>query len=1127
MAIAAFAIQIGIAAGVSVASSYLAPKPKLNPVDKGRFDDIRFTTAEEGAFIPLCFGRRVRLAGNIVWGTVTKEYVSHTEGRTGGKGGSGQQPTPPTNTYSYKKSFAILVCATPVRSYRRISENLEAIYNNVGSELREDFYEAENHVLAGGAVVVTDGDCSGGRAVRLAGTGHYVELDAAALFGGLHTAVIFYKATAPAQVYLSANGGTETPVSLPATGDIPASVTATLQLARGANVVRLRGGSGTSDVDRIYVSGTGAPPDLTPREPTNLVDMGASFPSDANDPLPFYNTVQGFDADGYFEGYTAAGGQARFELFAGVETQPQSAIIVAVEGASETPAFRDVSYFATEDYLVKEGQLGNFIFEIEPDIQDLDETLEYLYTLDGKVTAADCDFSLLAGREISGLVIDHRAPLSETVAALEAWYNFDVVPRGGKITAIPRGGSVVTRLYERELRAHLYGEERPRAAVKVTHEDPTDLPGEVDVVYLDPAPSKDFHSGNQTAQKTVGFAFDRETLTFPIVGDADTAHAVGQRYLDARHLAAKPADLVCGFGKRHYIPTDIIEVELESGTLYTYRIASKQADLQGMVKFGVVPERPSIYTQGGVGVSGRGGDVLLVRPPANTLLVVADSVPVRQEDLGRLILYAPACPRGTGYWPGYHLNKRDQNGEVERIGGFETAATIGVVETASQSSAKFGLEPARSFVVKLYYGSLESRSESEVRAERVNLALYGSGNRWEVIQFLTVTPQAASAPYVAQYLVTGVVSGLYGTEPFSANHQTGDYFVLFDGAVPSFPMRPADITQTFDFIGQTAGQALVDAEAAGVSTLTFQGNSRKPLAVSGVEVDDETQRAPRDSEGSILVAPGPRINAETVGDEYLIDYLSDDRSAIIHSASFGEEGEVPALFKSTASLISGAGADKYISVVGNTLSGTGDDAVIGPSGYARARSLQRILRTGNHVEATLKAGSTFASDSAQFGLISDRLDWTNPGTGADYTKVEYLVRLYYAGGYKLAVSVGGTTIYTLSNFVNASERVHIRLVGTVVRFYHYTSAGLTFLCETPVAPSFPLRVWAGIGFLQSGVTTAVEQVMLTMSPMPSTILTGAQQTLYYGGLKNPVQVRIYQHSGDREVGYGQPWEGAI
>lgn len=992
---------------------------------------------------------------------------------------------------------------------------METIYNNVGSELREDFYEAEHHALAGGAVVIEDGECSGGRAARLAGSGQYVEVDASALFGGLHTVTIFYKAVAPAQVYLSANGGAETLVSLPASGSIPASVTATLQLRRGANTVKLRGGSGTGDVDRIYVSGTGIPPvDFTPPEGTNLIDAAATFPGDPNDPLPFYNTVQAFDVNGHFEGHTGAGGQARFELFAGVETQPQSAIIVAVEGASETPAFRDVSYFVTEDYLLKEGQLGNFVFEVEPDIQDLDETLLYLYTLDGKVTAADCDFSLLAGREIPGLVIDHRAPLSETVAALEAWFNFDIVPRGGKITAIPRGGAVASRFYERELRAHLFGEERPRAAVKVTHEDPTDLPGAVDVVYLDPSPSKDFHSGNQTAQKIVGFSFDYETLTFPIVGDADTAQAVGQRYLDARHLAAKPAEIVCGFGKRHFIPTDIVEVELADSTLYTHRIVTKQADLQGMVKFGVVPERASVYTQNGAGVTGRGGDVLLVRPPANTLLVVADCVAVRQEDLGRLIAYAAACPRGVGAWPGYHLNKRDQNGEVERVGGFETAATIGVVETASQSAARFGLEAARSFVVKLYHGSLESRSESEVRAERVNLALYGSGNRWEVIQFLTVTPQVASAPYAAQYLVTGVASGLYGTEDSSDNHQAGDYFVLFDGAVASFPMRPADIGRAFDFTGQTAGQALGDAEAAGVSTLTFQGNSAKLLAPSRVELEDGTSLAPRDAAGNVLVSPWPRSNFEHIGDEYRVDYLTDAGAEIAGAFEVFREGTPQA-----AMLVSNLSTSKFTGVTASTRGNS--FSVSSALTTGRTRSLQKIRQADNFAEANLRGAPDV---TVKFGLMAAGKNWQ--ADALDY----YFSLGVGGGGVTLEIYQGVALLYSedATAYYSAGKRFRFRLLGNKVQFFKdYQDESTPPLAESIVTPNYPLLVVAEIATGSAGAGY-VELVTMTTNPLPATILTAAQQTAWYGGLKTSgVRVRIRQHSGVREVGYGLPWEGVI
>ena len=1115
-------IQVGIAVGTSVASSLLAPKPKLNPVDRGRFDDIRVTTAEEGGFIPLCFGQRVRLAGNLIWGTVTREYVSRDPGRTGGKGGGGgQQPTPPTNTYSYKKSFAIMVCGTPVKSYRRISENLEVIYNNVGAELREDFYEAEHHVLAGGAVVVEDGECSGGRAARLAGAGQYVEIDAWSLSATLHTVVIFYKATSSAQVYLSANGGGETLVSLPATGDTPEAVTATLLLSRGANAIKLRGGTGASDVDRIYVSGTVVPPDtddenIKGRETTNLIDLNATFPSDPNNPTAYYNTVQMFDADGYFEGFTGAGGQARFELFAGKETQPQSAIIVAAEGADETPAFRDVSYFATEDYLLKEGQLGNFIFEIEPEIQDLDDTLEYLYTLDGKVTAADCDFSLLAGRKITGLVIDHRAPLSETVAALESWFNFDIVPRGGKITAIPRGGAAVTRLFERELRAHLFGEERPRAAVKVTHEDPVDLPGGVDVLYLDPSPSKDFHTGNQPAEKMVGFAFDRETLTFPIVSDPDTAHAVGLRYLDALHLAAKPGSMVCGFGKRYLIPTDVVEVELDDTTLHTYRITQKQADLQGLVKFGVVPERASIYGQGGAGVSGRGGDVLLVRPPANTLLVAADCVPVRQDDLGRLILHAAACPRGPGSWPGYHLNKKDQNGEVERVGGYDTAATIGIVETASQSSAKFGLESARTFVVKLYHGSLESRTEPEVRAERVNLALYGKGSRWEVIQFLTVTPQTASDPFVAQYQVTGIVSGLYGTEVNSDTHQAGDYFIFFDSAVASFPMRPADITRTFDIVGQTAGQALADAEAAGVSSLTFQGNSVKPLAIARVLLDEETRLAPRDSTGAILTTVEPRTNAETIGDEYLIDYLSDDRSQTLHSEVFSEALALPAVLNAQVSGSLGKYAGVSGTFAGNTFS------LSGSVGSGRAVALQQLAGFGAFVEAELRAvGAT-----VWLGLIGAGKDWR-------VDPLDFAIELGNDGLSSLNVYEGTTLLYTEDptapvDYTGGGTRFRLEAAGRRIRFYKgKQSDGSQFLAESARAPNFPLRAVVLIDIGSSGDARA-GGIMLASAALPTTVLTAAQQNRYYGGLKpNGVEVSIYQHSGNREIGYGFGWHGKI
>ncbi len=97
--------------GTAVASSLLAPKPKLQAVDRGKLDDIRITVMEEGAFKPLVYGRRARLGGVIRWGTPTQEYVTRTPGRSAGKGGGSRQAEPPTNNFTYRKSFAILVTA--------------------------------------------------------------------------------------------------------------------------------------------------------------------------------------------------------------------------------------------------------------------------------------------------------------------------------------------------------------------------------------------------------------------------------------------------------------------------------------------------------------------------------------------------------------------------------------------------------------------------------------------------------------------------------------------------------------------------------------------------------------------------------------------------------------------------------------------------------------------------------------------------------------------------------------------------------------------------------------------------------------------------------------------------------
>jgi hypothetical protein len=111
------------------------------------------------------------------------------------------------------------------------------------------------------------------------------------------------------------------------------------------------------------------------------------------------------------------------------------------------------------------------------------------------------------------------------------------------------------------------------------------------------------------------------------------------------------------------------------------------------------------------------------------------------------------------------------------------------------------------------------------------------------VSFLSAAPQATADPFISQYLVTGAVAGQLGSGQHSQNHQDGDYFVLIDSAVKSFPVPNADLNRELTFIGQTAGQALGDAETVSSVTLTLFGGSRRydpPANLRLVRLDGST-----------------------------------------------------------------------------------------------------------------------------------------------------------------------------------------------------------------------------------------------------------------------------------------------
>lgn len=132
--------QIGVTLG-----ALLFP-PEGPQLDRGRVDEIRIQSAQQGAAIPRIYGRN-RTAGIVIWATGLLELINvHEEGGKKGKGGGVT-----ITDYYYSTSMAILVCEVPrsrpewaarTAVVRREWANTEVIYDNrTGTPVIADFID--------------------------------------------------------------------------------------------------------------------------------------------------------------------------------------------------------------------------------------------------------------------------------------------------------------------------------------------------------------------------------------------------------------------------------------------------------------------------------------------------------------------------------------------------------------------------------------------------------------------------------------------------------------------------------------------------------------------------------------------------------------------------------------------------------------------------------------------------------------------------------------------------------------------------------------------------------------------------------------------------------------------------
>jgi putative tail protein len=1139
---AQIAIAAAVSVGIGLVQNALTPRPKRPRVDKGRADDIRIQTCEEGVFIPIVKGW-ARAAPNIIWNTDIRESAQRSTVGGGGKGLGGGGQTEEETTFSYTVTLCCAIAAGPVMNgLRRIWANNEVILNLSGDN--GGYYEAEDPSnIRTGTTGVYPFDNASGRQELTLSPGATVQFDVLSHGAKTRPLTAYFRNNAITPYELYINGVLVASGSFPNTGnDSYQTHTFSVALNDGTNTVKIKNASPTFNlgIDRIFVFPGFAEDDQV----TGIVSEAdfAVVAPDPDNPEPFHNvppTIDPGDGPGGFGGGSGSGtltnaGGAQFFFYLGSEDQPQDPTMVGEDGEEEVPAYRGVFYCLIKDLSLKEAQLPNITFEFDEGTHDLAQAVTDYYKAAG-AKDDELDMSELEGIHFIGHVIDQLRPLEDHLDPLEQWYNFDLLPIDGKIKAVLRGGDIVATIPEASLAAYEEGGEPPAGPLSIDYIDPTQLARAIDINYLEVA--KDYHNATEQASRAVGLNLNPESINFPIVAESDEAVQVGLRLLYQKYIE-RPLEFTTGPEFHHLAPTNPVTLAL-SNISHRVRLTQKQAPPGGgLIHWKGVTETVGVYTQ--VHAPGLDGyEPLLVDYPANSVLVIIDAPLTRAEDAGdgtSPVIIIAMCKRGTTRaWRGGVAFKEEIEDEWKRITNFSVNSTIGVMRATLADCADVNsFDRVNTFTVDFWNAAtFESFDEADLkRKANVNLFWIGvNGGEGEYVQAAITTPVSPLTGYASAYTFSTLLRGRFLSDYATSTHTSDELFVVMDSTVKPRRCELKELRAERRWVGASVGQGINEALTVSELDFTLQGNSLKQPTVSNARSQhDSAFDKLIEFEGRNRIGGGLRSGAGGGVYEERAEYRVQ-----------------PVGTSRVMTVVPGMPLAAFLKPVPWDVASVNQNSYIASSNaLSAARTLQEIPGPENYLEGAMRYG--FNTERVAFGLQSRGGEWQDLGVKLNSTDTDliyptlpqltlpYLVIIepIVSGGQfanRLHVYEYGTRIFSASSLPGQSDydpdfgwlsapagspgpdifKIRFEFVGSsaVIKKTHTTSAPLTKIATGTRAAEFPVF---GVCMSAGDGVVGVSSMSLTTYPFPKTIYSHGQQAEDGFTPGTPIEFDIWPHS---------------
>jgi len=858
----AFAVTLALTAAQMAATYILTPRTKQTPTDVGKFDDIRITSSEYGAFIPRIFGQ-ARIGGNVIWTT----GIKHTLYNFPTQGGKGIPQAPAERVHVYTTNLGLALCRGQMVGVKRIWADADVVSGE--PDPYQVVFQAEDLTLGGTAYVV-DPDPTARGEKSVAGIGNQGSGTAGTVYIDLDSNVptpptpesndpeetIVATAYTRYDLILKTNGNTPTTLAFDTT-----AVTTTrtvnpsdtggewqllsLRVKDFHSDLRIQAPDNAGfDLDQISVTryfdvrdGFGGgrvtgitDPDLSVNKASD--DLAAGF--DYSPPT----TEQG-ENQGTLPGY------ADFRFYTGTTLQTVNTTFTqyldtkygAGNGVKYAPAYRDLSYIVYSEVNLKQGRVPNFTVEVFNNTTRLNDILA-TFLDDVNIGAERRNFEQtetdIFGNdlELLGFVESDKATRRGLIESLERYFNFRLGEIDGKVVTLkeyPDETNYIYQIEPEELRARNYGDEGKESDYTVTLTPENELPREVRFSILNP--SLDYHNETISATLYAGVSsLDAQDFSFPIVDTTERARLLAEELLLSMYTQYKRVEFTAMPSLARYSIGDNVRLDVD-GTFQIVKIVKKTLQLPlGVVSVeGVIIEnyRPtelqSVVTELSTLTSDQ---IATVTYPRQGKVVPIISRPIREADRGRLGVYVAVGNRGYGQSDntGLYRELGEENYIIREY--FDSPSVIGKSFDALGTHSVVSAEDTTN-VLDIYFDnliSLESVTAGDL--ERYpTLNLLRIGDEWVQFRTATVQPTDASLPYLSKWRVSNLMRGRFGTEDAVGTHSTNEDIVLATNTLKFFDLDRADIGETVTLKAVAGGESLDDAQEVSFTFTPISGYS--------------------------------------------------------------------------------------------------------------------------------------------------------------------------------------------------------------------------------------------------------------------------------------------------------------